>query len=128
MKSFKNLICFVLLFNLYQLKAQTTPKDSSKLPIDPETNCVIRYYYFPNLEAYFDNLELIYHYKIGGKWEVAENLPSNYGGYSIYNNVKLPITDFEGNDPSQMIQIHKKMYPYSAKGKFKIKSETTSSR
>ena len=66
MKSFKNLICFVLLFNLYQLKAQTTPKDSSKLPIDPETNCVIRYYYFPNLEAYFDNLELIYHYKIGG--------------------------------------------------------------
>lgn len=128
MKSLKKLICVVLLFNLYHLKAQTTTKDSSELPIDPETNCIIRYYYFPNLEAYFDNLELVYHYKIAGKWEVGESLPSNYGGYSIYNKVKLPVTDFEGNDPSQMIQVHKKKYPYSAKGKFKFTSETTSSR
>ena len=112
-------------FTCYLSSAQTSKDEISSLPIDAKTNCYIRYYYFPNLEVYFDNLELVYHYKVNGQWQQAENLPTNYGGYSLYNKVRVAITDFDGNEPYQLLKKHKKMYPYNSKGRFT--NQTTSS-
>lgn len=78
----------------------------------------LRYYYFPNLEAYFDLKEKVYLYKEQGEWVEAEELPKNYGGYSLYNKVKVNITDYDGDEPYLMIDIHKKKYPYNSKGRF----------
>ena len=112
----------MIVFTCFYTSAQSPPpppKDNeSSLPIDSKTNCYIRYYYFPNLEAYFDNLELVYHYKINGEWKKSENLPTNYGGYSLYNKVRVAITDFDGNEPYLLLKTHKKMYPYNSRGRF----------
>lgn len=119
MKSLKKLVLVLVLFTCYLSSAQTSKSnDTSSLPIDSKTNCYVRYYYFPNLEAYFDNLELVYHFKVNGQWQKAENLPTNYGGYSLYNKVRVAITDFDGEEPYQLLKTHKKMYPYNAKGRF----------
>ena len=113
-----------MLFTCYLSSAQSSNGDASSLPIDSKTNSNVRYYYYPNLEAYFDTLELVYHYKVNGKWEKAENLPANYGGYSLFNKSRVNITDYDGDEPYQLIKIHKKMYPYNSKGRF---SNTTTS-
>ena len=118
MKSLKRVFLVLFLFTCYLSSAQTSKDDISSLPIDSKTNCYIRYYYFPNLEAYFDNLELVYHYKINGQWQKSENLPTNYGGYSLYNKVRVAITDFDGDEPEQLLSAHKKRYPYNSKGRF----------
>jgi len=124
MKILKNLIPVLMLFTCYLSSAQSSNGDASSLPIDSKTNTNVRYYYYPNLEAYFDNLELVYIYKVNGQWEKAENLPTNYGGYSLFNKVRVNITDYDGDEPYQLIKTHKKMYPYNSKGRF---SNTTTS-
>ena len=113
-----------MLFTCNLSSAQSSNGDASSLPIDSKTNSNVRYYYYPNLEAYFDNIELVYHYKVNGQWEKAENLPANYGGYSLFNKVRVNITDYDGDEPYQLIKTHKKMYPYNSKGRF---SNTTTS-
>lgn len=118
MKPIKKLFLALFFFTCYLSSAQESKADVSSLPIDSKTNCYVRYYYFPNLEAYFDNLELVYHYKVAGQWEKASNLPTNYGGYSLYNKVRVAITDFDGDEPYQLLKVHKKMYPYNSKGRF----------
>lgn len=105
-------------FACYLSSAQTPIVDLASLPIDSKTNCYIRYYYFPNLEAYYDNLELVYHYKVSGQWKKSENLPTNFGGYSLYNKVRVAITDFDGDEPYKLLSTHKKKYPYNSKGRF----------
>lgn len=126
MKSLKKLLLVVFLFTCYLSNAQTAKDDLSTLPIDAKTNCYIRYYYFPNLEAYFDNLELVYHYKVNGQWQKSENLPTNFGGYSLYNKVRVAITDFDGEEPYLLLKTHKKMYPYNSKGRFSNQSASAS--
>ncbi len=126
MRLLKKLLLVQLLFICYLSNAQISKGDLSSLPIDSITNCHVRYYYYPNIEAYFDNLELVYHYKVKGQWEKAENLPTNYGGYSLFNKVRVDITDFDGDEPYQLLKIHKKMYPYNSKGRFS--NPTTSNK
>jgi hypothetical protein len=125
MKILKNLIPVLMLFTCYLSSAQSSNGDASSLPIDSKTNTNVRYYYYPNLEAYFDNLELVYHYKVNGKWEKAENLPANYGGYSLFNKSRVNITDYDGDEPYQLLKIHKKMYPYNSKGRFSYPTTST---
>jgi hypothetical protein len=125
MKILKNLIPVLMLFTCYLSSAQSSNGDVSSLPIDSKTNSNVRYYYYPNLEAYFDNLELVYHYKVNGQWEKAENLPTNYGGYSLFNKVRVNITDYDGDEPYQLLKIHKKMYPYNSKGRFSNPTTST---
>ena len=96
-----------------------------KLPIDKKTNCYIRYYYYPNLQAYFDNLEMVYHYKENGEWKTAPELPQNYGGCSLYNKARVIIDDYDGDRPYEYLSVHKKKYPYNSKGRFR--NNTTAS-
>ncbi|MFY8008922.1 MAG: hypothetical protein ACOVNW_04450 [Flavobacterium sp.] len=118
MKTLRSLsLVFVFLFALQAVAQETAPKKES-LPIDKKTNCYIRYYYYPNLQAYFDNLEMVYHYKENGEWKTAPELPQNYGGYSIYNKVRVVINDYDDDKPYDLLSIHKKRFPYNSKGRF----------
>ena len=122
MKRIEKVFLLMLILTCFFASAQQgpppPPNDESSLPIDSKTNCYVRYYYFPNLEAYFDNLELVYYFKIKGEWQSDEELPANYGGYSLYNKVKVTITDYDGDEPYKLIQTHKKQFPYNSKGRF----------
>ena len=113
----------MLLFVCNHSKAQY---DKDALLIDKKTE--IRYYYFPNLEAYFDLQEKVYLYKEEGEWLEAEELPTNYGGYSLYNKVRVTIEDYNGDEPYLFLATHKKLYPYNCKGRFQTpKTQTASS-
>lgn len=118
MKNFKIVIALVVLFTCYSTYAQDSEIQKKYIPTDPKTNCQLRYSYFPNLYAYFDNLKNLYYYQINGQWESAAELPQNYGGYSIYNKARVAITNYEEENPEQFIKIHKKLYPYNSKGRY----------
>ncbi len=96
-------------------------EQNKKLDIDPETNCFLRYYYFPNLQSYFDLLKNEYIFKLNGEWQYAKELPQNYGGYSLYKGSRTFITDYDGEEPFLYIDLHKKQYPYSKNGIIKTK-------
>ncbi len=106
-KLFTIVICLVV-FSVHSQK--------SAIPVagltDKVTNCVLRYYYFPNIEAYFDTKKSIYLYSEKGKWITAKELPVGYRGYSLYNKINVLIRDYDDEDPTQFFIIHKKRYPY----------------
>lgn len=121
MKRIEKILLIVLVFTCFYASAQAPPppgENEHSLPIDPKTNCHIRYSYFPNLYAYYDNLKNVYHYQMNGKWQTASELPQNFGGYSLYNKARVAITNYEEDNPQQFIKIHKKLYPYNSKGHF----------
>lgn len=88
------------------------PKSNGAPLVDPVTNCQLRYYYFPNIEAYFDTQKRVYFFKQDGEWTTAEEIPDGYRGYSIYNKVNVFINDYDDEDPCQFIEKHRKKYPY----------------
>ncbi|MDI9258378.1 hypothetical protein [Flavobacterium sedimenticola] len=126
MKTIKLLLVWAVVAVSNQAFAQNTTAKIETLPKDKKTNCYIRYYYYPNLEAYFDNLTLVYHYKEKGEWKTAPELPPNYGGYSMYNKAHVIINDYDDDKPYELLKIHKKLYPYNSKGRFTTRTTASS--
>jgi len=119
MKSLKITLIVVFLLSLTAANAQKAATTTAPKLFDPITNCHLRYYYFPNLEAYFDIKKNIYYYTQNGKWIIADEIPAGYKGYSLYNKCRVAITDYDDDNPTQFLKLHKKQYPYAANGKIK---------
>lgn len=77
----------------------------------------VRYYYYPNLQAYYDICTAQYLYMKDGEWITAEHIAPNYRGYSLNNNNYVMLYGFTNDDPYLLISEHKKKYPanYSSK-------------
>ncbi|MBP6556908.1 MAG: hypothetical protein KAX93_02180 [Flavobacterium sp.] len=118
MKTLKVMLALIIVMAFSCTYAQKTLTVKENLPIDKKTNCYIRYFYFPNLQAYFDNLKMVYYFKENGEWKTARDLPTNYGGYSLYNKARVTINDYDDENPFDLLAVHKKMYPYNSKGRF----------
>ncbi len=118
MKTLKVMLALSILLVSVNSYAQNASAKIENLPIDKKTNCYIRYFYFPNIQAYFDNLKMVYYYKENGEWQTATELPKNYGGYSLYNKARVTINDYDDDNPYDLLTVHKKMYPYNSKGRF----------
>lgn len=86
-------------------------KESTPL-FNPKNNCRLRYYYYPNLEAYFDTQKKTYYYKVNGRWQTADEIPNGYRGYSMFNKYNVMITDYDDDNICQFINLHKEQYPY----------------
>ncbi len=71
----------------------------------------IRYYYYPNLQAYFDTDTGTYLYIKGNEWVEANRIPSGLRGYSLLNGQRVAITDYYGNEPYNVFERHREMYP-----------------
>jgi len=78
-----------------------------------------RYYYYPNLDAYFDSHENLYIFEQQGQWVKSKELKSGYRGYSIMNNVRVAITDYNGDMPYSKISDHRKQFPKNFSSKRK---------
>ena len=63
-----------------ELSKTATSQNINGQLIDPGTNCVLRYYYFPNLEAYYDTQKNVYHFTESGQWVTANEIPAGYRG------------------------------------------------
>ena len=120
MKKFKTAISVVVLLTVQLTLAQAKNKAKSDVPLfNKATNCQLRYYYYPNTEAYLDTQKMIYYYRENGEWQTAEELPTGYRGYSMYNKYSVYITDYDDDFITQFINIHKKKYPYITNEKSK---------
>ena len=109
---------YILLFAaLSFITANAQVKEEKKLTVDPQTNCELRYFYFPNMEAYYDLKNEVFHYQENNVWVINTQLPPNYGGYSLFKKESVVLTDFDGDHPEQFIKAHRKMYPYNPKGR-----------
>jgi hypothetical protein len=108
---YKFLLSFSMLMITISYTNGQTSQQKITAPAAAEVSCDIRYYYFPNIQAYFDlkNTEYIYHDK--GEWITAEELPHGYMGYSLNNKINVPIRDYNGDDIILQLEAHKKRYP-----------------
>lgn len=73
-----------------------------------------RYYYYPNLDAYYDSQENLYIFESNqnkGQIVKAKEVPSGYRGYSLYNGIRVAITDYDGDEPFTKIAEHRKQFP-----------------
>ena len=111
MKEIYNLIVILLLTSPFA-HAQQKQELLTQPLTDPITNCTLRFFYFPNIEAYYDSQKSVYIYSEKGQWITAEELPTGYRGYSVYNKINVMIRDYDDDNPMQFIKIHKKRYPY----------------
>lgn len=71
----------------------------------------VRYYYYPNLQAYFDTKVALYLYKVDGQWVESEELAPTVRGYSLKNGQYVMIKDYSGEEPYTLLEQHKKQYP-----------------
>lgn len=132
MKTVQNLfVLFVLLIaNLVQGQQYEFENKSAFPTYEKEVLETIRYFYYPNLQAYFDTKDNLYIYKVDGQWIRKETIPADYRGYSIYNNCKeIVVGLLDDLNPEQTIEEHKKQFPpiYTAKQmKFKLDKEKAS--
>ena len=79
----------------------------------------VRYYYYPNLDAYYDIRTNLYLFEQQGQWIKSKELTSGYRGYSLFNGVRVAINDYNGDTPYSQIKSHQEQFPkkYSSKRK-----------
>jgi hypothetical protein len=70
----------------------------------------VRYYYLPDVEAYYDIQTSMFIYYGGGAWVHRANLPSRYRGYDLYGGYKVVMSDYRGNTPYIYFKGHKQKY------------------
>lgn len=59
----------------------------------------VRYYYLPDVEAYYDVQTARFIYYNGSGWIHRTYLPARYRDYDLYNGYKVVMTDYRGNTP-----------------------------
>ena len=112
-------------FNISQAQGGPIASNISNETNESTSVGEVRYYYYPNLQAYFDTKVAMYLYMENGKLIVAEQIPSNLRGYSLKNGQYVMLKDYNGDDPYDLINEHKAQYPadYSSKPKREVASK-----
>lgn len=122
MKNF-TLLLITIAFSALQASGQPyTTNDQTKMDLTSVTTDTellsVRYFYYPNLQAYFDRTTSTYLYtKNGQEWIESANLPNGLRGYSMSNGKRVPLTNYDGDEPYENLDQHKKLFPanYSTK-------------
>lgn len=70
----------------------------------------VRYYYLPDVEAYYDVQSAMFIYYSGGTWIHRTYLPTRYRNYDLYSGYKVVMTDYHGTTPYTFYKEHKVKY------------------
>lgn len=89
------------------------------------TYVAVRYYYYPNLQAYFDTKIAMYIYRKDGAWVKSETLDPTTRGYSIKNGAYVMLKGFTEDEPYQYLEQHKAKYPADYSSRPKPKTNNT---
>jgi len=76
-----------------------------------------RYYYLPDVEAYYDVPSSNFIYFERGQWVHRKYLPRQYRSYDLYHGYKVVMTDYRGNAPYEHFRDYKVKYAKGYKGK-----------
>ncbi|HET6245188.1 MAG: hypothetical protein H0V01_12035 [Bacteroidetes bacterium] len=76
----------------------------------------VRYYYLPDVEAYYDVHTSMFIYYGGGAWIHRSFLPSHHKHYDLYSGYKVVMVDYHGNSPFSHHDSYKIKYKKGYKG------------
>jgi hypothetical protein len=70
----------------------------------------VRYYYLPDVEAYYDVNKAMFIYISGKNWIHRSYLPSRYHNYNLYRGRKVVMNGYHGNRPYYNHKVYKAKY------------------
>jgi hypothetical protein len=112
MKVLKLLITGLVLILAGTLQAQVSVNVT--LPTPPPWGPVgyseARYYYLPDVEAYYDVPSSMFIYNERGAWIHRSYLPGRYRNYDLYSGYKVVMSDYHGDTPYKDFKEHKMKY------------------
>jgi hypothetical protein len=112
MKGLKLIAAGMILFLAVTLQAQVsvTVNTGTPPPWGPAGYTDVRYYYLPDVEAYYDVQSSVFIYNSGVTWVRRAYLPSRYRSYDLYNGYKVVMVDYHGDAPYKHFKEHKTKY------------------
>lgn len=118
MKTLKLIVIGMILFLSGIVHAQVVVRTyiGSPPPWGPAGYNEVRYYYLPDVEAYYDVKSSRFIYYNGGKWVHKKYLPGQYRNYDLYNGYKVVMTDYRGNTPYTYFPEYKIKYVKGYRG------------
>ena len=119
MKTIKLIAIVIVLFLSSTTKGQVSVNINVGSPPQwgPVGYTDVRYYYLPDVEAYYDIESSMFIYYGGGAWVHRAYLPSHFSHYDLYSGYKVVITDYRGREPYIHFTKHKTKYKKGYKGK-----------
>jgi len=119
MKALKLMIIAMVLFFSGVANAQVSVNINigSPPPWGPVGYTEVRYYYLPDVEAYYDIHTSMFIYYGGGVWIHRAYLPVQYENYDLYYGYKVVMVDYRGNTPYVNFPQHKVKYAKGYRGK-----------
>jgi len=118
MKNLKLITAGILLFLACTMQAQISVNVNIGTPPQwgPVGYSEARYYYLPDVEAYYDVDASRFIYYDGGVWVHRTYLPSRYRNYDLYGGYKVVMSDYHGNRPYTRFRNHKRHYSKGYRG------------
>jgi hypothetical protein len=112
MKTLKLAVIGILLFFAGSVQAQISGHLDLGTPPQwgPAGYSNVRYYYMPDVEAYYDVPSSMFIYFNGVSWVRRSSLPSRYRNYDLYNGYKVLLSDYRGNRPYSNFRMHRREY------------------
>ena len=118
MKPLKMFIFGMLLLLTCTVKAQVTVNVNMHPPLwGPVGYSNVRYYYLPDVEAYYDVQSSMFIYYDRGVWIHRPHLAPQYSGYDLYGGYKVVMTDYHGDAPYTHFREHKMFFAKGYRGK-----------
>lgn len=69
-----------------------------------------RYYYLPDVDAYYDVNTAMFIYISGNSWIRRSYLPNRYRGYNLYRGRKVVMNNYHGNSPYYNHKVYRAKY------------------
>ena len=112
MKKSKIIILGIFLIIGCTLQAQVTLSINIGVPPQwgPSGYTDVRYYYLPDVEAYYDIQTSMFIYQGIGGWVHRSGLPTRYHNYDLYSGYKVVMSDYHGSTPYTHFKDHKSKY------------------
>jgi hypothetical protein len=120
MKSLKFFAAGILLFLAGNLQAQISVNVNlgSPPPWGPYGYTEVRYYYLPDVQAYYDIQTSMFIYFGSGRWIHRPHLPARYRNYDLYSGYKVVLSDYHGDAPYSHFREHKSKYARGYHGEY----------
>lgn len=119
MKVIKLIVVGLILFFAVSVEAQISLQVNVGNPPQwgPTGYSDVRYYYLPDVEAYYDVPSSKFIYFNGVRWIHSSRLPRQYRNYDLYNGYKVVMTNYRGNTPYVHFKEYKLKYAKGYRGK-----------
>ncbi len=118
MKALKLILLGTVLFLASNVQSQVSVNVNigSPPPWGPVGYTEVRYYYLPDVEAYYDVQTSMFIYFGEGAWIHRAYLPARYRDYDLYGGYKVVIPNYHGNSPYTHFNEHKMKYAKGYRG------------